>query len=156
MVSSLPVKSTLRKRKFGDLHADELDSLFVSQDNNDSKIDVNALDEQNDSENQIGIDAQDDDSESDDDEEHDTFESKYDEGKELDPACAAYDPDFAKIQQRLIKMSVQARAVLYKYHSKTDIIQKLRYRADEMVTIPKPRPSMIGLLGEAGAGVYPR
>jgi hypothetical protein len=133
---------------------DEANGLFVSQHTNDSKVDITAQDHHNGDESQIDASVQDNNSDHDEDEEYGTFESTYDEGEENNPACAAYDPDFEVIQERLIKMSMEASVVLDFHDSNTEIVQKLRKRAEEMSIIPKPPPSMIGLLGEAGAGVY--
>ena len=153
MESSLSIQSSLGKRKLRDSD-DEADGLFVSQHTNDSKVDITAQDHHNGNESQIDASIQDNDSEHDEDEEYDALDSTYNEGEENNPACAAYDPDFEMIQQRLIEVSRGARVVLGSHDSNTEIVQKLKKRAEEMSTIPKPRPSMIGLLGEAGAGVY--
>ncbi|KAK5133363.1 hypothetical protein LTR08_007797 [Meristemomyces frigidus] len=86
--------------------------------------------------------------ESDEDGEH----SAYNEQFEPLPRCAAYDPRFEKLQQRLISLASNARAVLDGQMCDTEAFTRLQALANDAASIPEARREMIGFLGDTGAG----
>lgn len=143
----------LGKRKRSSDGADgDADSLLVSQTSDNDHFDAKFQKTDNANHADDANRENDPDDENNEDDEMEPDDLTYHEGKESFPACAAYDADFEDIKQRLIKISMEARVVLDGNDCTSEVVQNLRNRADAVSNIPKPQPSMIGLLGEAGAG----
>ena len=89
--------------------------------------------------------------------EGDIEDSAYNERSEPYPRCAAYDPRFVQVQERLITLASSARAVLDGQMCDTDAVERLQVLASDAASIPEARREMIGLLGDTGAGMlkYP-
>jgi hypothetical protein len=146
-----------KRKRSSDEPDDAADGLFVSRTSDDAKFDASVLDNENadngnNANEEKNANEENNAEENDDDEETELDDSTYHEGSEGFPACAAYDAEFEDIQQRLIRLSMEARVVLDSNDSNSEIVQNLRNLAGEVSVIPNPQPSMIGLLGEAGAG----
>ena len=139
MNSSLYAQSNLGKRKSRDESDDEAKGLFVSQYETQDGNEVVASMTHN----------------SDDDDDDDNSEPEddtYNESMEQYPASAAYDPRHQEISERLTKLAMKAKVVLDRHDCNVEAVQRLRSDAEEVSIVPKPKRTMIGLLGEAGAG----
>ena len=124
-----------RKRSGEDYEDDEDDGLFVPEDNEYSIYETD-----------LGN--------GDRDEQFDTGDRPYDESEEELPNCAAYDPRYLEIKERTSKLSMKGNVAVNSVPCYSMDVAKLRTRAVEISAVPEIRPSMIGLLGSAGAGMF--
>ena len=148
MATPCSPQSSLGKRKMGDDDPDdERDTLFIPEASRDSTYGSVTADEQD-------AKLKTNEVQSDDDVTSEPEQDGYSEQKEPLPHCAAYDPAFEQISERISKLAMQAHVKLDAHNSDSPNVQLLRTRAAAVATVPKPEPIMVGLLGEAGAGLY--
>ena len=140
MASPEPSQAALGKRKQLDDSQDGLCDDNFDESNADDDLD-------------LGDDAELDDGEVGEANQEDT---SYSEGKEQFPKCAAYDPHFSEIGGREMKLVMDAKVILNSHNCNSEDVIRLRKRAEEVSTLPQPQKSMIGFLGDAGAGQYLR
>ena len=148
MATSSLLQSTLGKRRaIDDDPGDEDNTLFIPEeplDSTYSDVTDGRLDEQ-----------PNDNSDFDEDATSEPEEDFYSEQRELLPSCAAYDPAFEDISERVVKLALKARVKLDAHDCNSENVQRLRDRAAAVSTVPTPKSTMIGLLGNAGEGPYP-
>lgn len=89
---------------------------------------------------------------SDDDEDDVTGECQYYESSESYPPCVAYDPEFARIGQRLINIPAEVMTIIDESGCKSARAQSCRGNAEELAHIPRSRREKIALLGNTGVG----
>jgi hypothetical protein len=102
-------------------------------------------------------DDYDDDDDGDQDEggDHESEEHCYDETQEGWPRCAAYDARFQNVKDEVEQLAEELKIALQDPECTTDQVERLRQRADDATFVRRPTAKVIGLLGDAGAGMFP-
>lgn len=106
----------------------------------------------------VKIDVNNDDEDYDEDDDDASQQSKsdveesYSERQEPYPACAMFDPDVPEIKLSLEGISKHALTVLEEHPCNNFLVEQFKRKAQELVTMRKPRAVRIALLGNAGAG----